>query len=127
MRSVLGGALLGVLCAGALPAAETLLPGEAPPGPMCYRKVQVEAVYETSERLVRKARLVHEEAENGQIKMVHYPAIYVEEKTLVTPAYVLLQEVACTKRILRKAERIPSEPCLPHRGCQEIDGAPPSP
>lgn len=92
------------------------------PAPKCYRKVKVEAVYETSQRLLRKARLVHDEAENGQITLTHFPAIYVEDKTLVSPEYVLLQEVRCTKRVLRKAQSLPPEAsCEPTRGCVEID------
>ncbi len=98
-----------------------LLPSEAPPGPKCYRKAQIPAEYETSRRLVRKARLKHEETETGQIKMIHYPAIYVEEKTLKEAAYVLLQEVECTRRILRKAIKLPPEQCMETRGCRELD------
>ncbi|MEQ5869036.1 hypothetical protein J4E08_03870 [Sagittula sp. NFXS13] len=91
------------------------------PGPMCYRKVNVEAVYETSRRLVRKARLVHNEAETGQITMTHFPAIYIEEKALVSPAYVLLKQVTCTRRILRRAESLPDGQCDPLKGCTELE------
>ncbi|MBP0482949.1 hypothetical protein [Sagittula salina] len=99
-------------------------PEDGVPGPRCYRKTKVEAVYETSQRLVRKARLVHEETDKGQITMTHYPAIYIEEKTLVSPSYILLQEVRCTKRVLRRAEPLPMENCLPARGCIELDPPP---
>ncbi|WP_425074616.1 hypothetical protein [Sagittula sp. S175] len=91
------------------------------PGPRCYRKTTVEAVYETSQRLIRKARLEHEERENGQIVMTHFPAIYIEEKTLVSPEYVLLQEVQCTRRILRKAEPLPAHECIETKGCTELE------
>jgi hypothetical protein len=94
---------------------------DGPPGPRCYKKEHVPAEYAYSKRLVRKARLVHEETESGQIELVHYPAIYIEEKTLVEPAYVLLQEVPCTRRILRTADRLPNAECVKTRGCEEVD------
>ncbi|MGR3368170.1 MAG: hypothetical protein ACU0CC_03995 [Sagittula sp.] len=93
------------------------------PAPRCYKKVSVEAKYDYSRRLVRKARLVHDENDKGQITMTHYPAIYIEEKTLVTPAYVLLREVKCTKRVLRRAEPLPSSTCVQTRGCEELEPA----
>ncbi|WP_347099558.1 hypothetical protein [Sagittula stellata] len=91
------------------------------PGPRCYKKISVEAKYDYSRRLVRKARLVHDENDKGQITMTHYPAIYIEEKTLIAPAYVLLREVNCTKRVLRRAEPLPSGECVQTRGCEELE------
>jgi len=114
---------LGIVVLG-VPAQAGEPGATAQPGPTCYRKVDVPAVYSFSKRLVRKARLVHEETDEGQIKLLHFPAIYVEEKTLVEPAHVLLQEVACTRRILRKAGRLPSAECVKTRGCEELEPSP---
>lgn len=128
MRRAIAWALCTMVLAGPVAAVAEApepvvvpLSSDVPPGPRCYRKVDVEAVYETSRRLVRKARLVHDEAEDGQIKLTHFPAIYVEEKTLLEPAYVLLQEVKCTRRVLRKAKSLPQEQCRETRGCRELD------
>ena len=121
-------AILSALCAaglwaavGAPVAALEAAAADGLPGPKCYRKVTVEAAYETSTRLVRKARLEHEEAPSGQITMIHYPAIYIEERRLVSPEYVLLQEVKCTKRVLRRAEPLPTRACLETKGCTELE------
>jgi hypothetical protein len=92
-----------------------------PPAPRCYRKERVEAKYEYSQRLVRKARLVHDEGPDGQIVLRYFPAIYIEEKALIAPEYVLLKEVDCTRRILRKADRLPETACVEARGCQELE------
>lgn len=119
MRIAVMTGLAIVLATGAM-AQQASLAAESAPAPRCYRKTTVPAVYEARETLLRKARLVHEETPSGQIVMKHFPAIYVEEKTLVTPAYILLQEVACTKRVLRRAEPLPASQCVKTKGCEEL-------
>lgn len=116
---------IATVCCMALLAPAAQAQPEGDPAPQCFRKHHVPAVYERSKRLLRKARLVHDETASGQIAMTHFPAIYIEKKTLISPAHVVLKQVRCTKAIIRKADRLPAEECLATKGCTEIDPANP--
>lgn len=60
----------------------------------CYDKVWVAPKYTVTKKLIRAAETKYVYS-NGQLKKVHYPAVYEEIKTLASDGYYLAQATAC--------------------------------
>lgn len=60
----------------------------------CYDKVYVPAEFRTSKTLIMSAHTEWEHR-NGQMVRVHYPAVYKENRHLVTPAHYVARQAPC--------------------------------
>jgi len=86
-------------CAGAL--ALLAAPGAQAQGESqrerlvaCYNQVKVPAKYSVNKVKIKDAERKYIRR-NGRIELVEYPAVYREDKTLVEPAHVVMQEIPC--------------------------------
>ncbi|MCT4559499.1 MAG: hypothetical protein N4A61_15735 [Pelagimonas sp.] len=60
----------------------------------CYKEVKVGAQYSVKKVLIKKAERKY--IKRGEdIRLVEYPAVYREDKTLIKPAHVVMKEVVC--------------------------------
>lgn len=60
----------------------------------CYDKVWVAPTYSVTKKLIRAAEVKYV-WKNGQLKKLHYPAVYEEIKTLASDGYYLAQSATC--------------------------------
>lgn len=60
----------------------------------CYEKVRMSAKLKVWKTLVKPAKQQYEER-NGQMQLVHYPAVYKEHRQVLEPEYILLRERPC--------------------------------
>ncbi len=86
------------LIAGAILAASTFAaPAFAWEGQVvaCYDKVWMPAKYATSKKLIMAAHTEWEHNKRGQMVKMHYPAVYKEMKSLVTPGHYVAKKAKC--------------------------------
>ena len=61
----------------------------------CYREVQVPADYRVEQHLITPAQQYYFRRLNGVVELRERPAVYHEERILVSEARVVMQEVPC--------------------------------
>ena len=61
----------------------------------CFREMHVPATYEVTKHLQTPAQQYYVKKRNGIIELRERPAVYREEKRLVSPAHTVMQEVQC--------------------------------
>ena len=66
----------------------------------CYDKVYIEPQFQVTKHLVKEAKTTLE-YRNGkgveQVYRMHYPALYEERRTLVTPGHYVMRPAPCRK------------------------------
>jgi len=60
----------------------------------CYQQVKVPAKYSVNKVKIKEAERKYIRR-NNRIELVEYPAVYREDRTLVEPAHVVMQEIPC--------------------------------
>ncbi len=88
MKAILMGAIVAMAAAGT--------PALAWQGQKvaCYDKVWVPATYHTKKYLEYPAKMQWEHS-NGQMVEMHYPAVYIEKKSLAKEGHYVLRKAAC--------------------------------
>jgi len=61
----------------------------------CFREVTVPAKYSVKHVLLTPPKRQYIKRRSGRIELVEIPAVYVEERTLLEPEYILLRQIAC--------------------------------
>ena len=64
----------------------------------CFEEVMMPAKYLVEHVLVTPAKRQYVKRRNGTVELVEYPAVYVEERTLLEPGYLELRQITCKKR-----------------------------
>ena len=60
----------------------------------CYKEVTVPAKYHVKKILIKGPERQYWRR-NGRVELVEYPAVYKEEKTLIKPEHVVMQQISC--------------------------------
>ena len=100
MRIVLCSVIAIVISASGASAEEVYVDvnGERARLIACFEDVMMPAKYLVEHVLVTPAKRQYVKRRNGTVELVEYPALYVEERTLLEPAYRELRQIPCKKR-----------------------------
>lgn len=61
----------------------------------CFDKVYVPPEFKARHILIKPAKQAYEYRGNNRVELVHYPAMYREERYQVSPGKWVLKEIAC--------------------------------
>ena len=100
MRIVLTSVIAATICASGALADEVYVDvnGERARLIACFEEVMMPAKYLVEHVLVTPAKRQYVKRRNGTVELVEYPAVYVEERTLLEPGHLELRQIPCKKR-----------------------------